>query len=134
MTDSGGKATGVLVSPQYSNARSILLLNNPASTLQNGTEILAAQLHPSSAGSWKTIREVLFFLPSLLSSCGDEQIIVFTTNHRDRHDVALLRPVNIDVGYLHRKENPIDQVRCYLYEKGNRWFASIPKLGLKILA
>ncbi|XP_058214167.1 uncharacterized protein LOC131325756 isoform X1 [Rhododendron vialii] len=36
----------------------------------------------------------------LLSSCGDEQIIVLTTNHIDRVDVALLRPLNIDL-YVH---------------------------------
>ncbi|KAG5512861.1 hypothetical protein RHGRI_038687 [Rhododendron griersonianum] len=29
----------------------------------------------------------------LFSSCGDEHIIVFTIQHRDRHDAALLRPV-----------------------------------------
>ncbi|KAH7852619.1 hypothetical protein Vadar_027073 [Vaccinium darrowii] len=139
-----GKATGVLVSPQYSNARSILLLNNPASNLQNGMAILAAQLHPSTAGSWKTIQEVLFFLPSLLSSCGDERIIIFTTNHRDRHDVALLRPVNIMLGtYNERKIQLIkcDAV-CMRKETGgsgnkkaqDQNLASISKSGLKILA
>ncbi|KAI8553586.1 hypothetical protein RHMOL_Rhmol05G0027300 [Rhododendron molle] len=51
---------------------------------------------------------VLFFLqltvPCLLkifyhlfSSCGDEHIIVFTTQHRDRHDAALLHPVGTDM-------------------------------------
>ncbi|KAH7851294.1 hypothetical protein Vadar_009497 [Vaccinium darrowii] len=67
---------------------------------------------------------LLKFVDSLLSSCGDERIIIFTTNHRDRHDVALVRPVNIDVRYLHRKENSIDQMRCGLHEKGNRWFGN----------
>ncbi|BFG39235.1 hypothetical protein CerSpe_255090 [Prunus speciosa] len=31
------------------------------------------------------------------SSCGDERIIVFTTNHKDRLDPALLRPGRMDV-------------------------------------
>ncbi|CAL9027138.1 unnamed protein product [Prunus brigantina] len=34
---------------------------------------------------------------TLWSSCGDERIIVFTTNHKDRLDPALLRPGRMDV-------------------------------------
>ncbi|KAJ4822966.1 hypothetical protein Tsubulata_000329, partial [Turnera subulata] len=33
----------------------------------------------------------------LWSSCGDERIIVFTTNHKDRLDPALLRPGRMDM-------------------------------------
>jgi chaperone BCS1 len=40
---------------------------------------------------------LLNFIDGLWSSCGDERIIVFTTNHRDRLDPALLRPGRMDV-------------------------------------
>ncbi|KAG5512900.1 hypothetical protein RHGRI_038724 [Rhododendron griersonianum] len=51
--DSGGKATEALVSPQYFHVRKISSSNNHVSTWLEVT-ILAAQLHPSSAGSWST--------------------------------------------------------------------------------
>ncbi|KAK4258613.1 hypothetical protein QN277_005044 [Acacia crassicarpa] len=44
-----------------------------------------------------TLSGVLNFIDGLWSSCGDERIIVFTTNHRDRLDPALLRPGRMDV-------------------------------------
>ncbi|XP_028765669.1 AAA-ATPase At3g50940-like [Neltuma alba] len=44
-----------------------------------------------------TLSAVLNFIDGLWSSCGDERIIVFTTNHRDRLDPALLRPGRMDV-------------------------------------
>lgn len=40
---------------------------------------------------------LLKFLDGLLSACGDEQIIVLTTNHRDLYDAALLRSFNMDI-------------------------------------
>ncbi|PRQ45150.1 putative ATPase, AAA-type, P-loop containing nucleoside triphosphate hydrolase [Rosa chinensis] len=33
----------------------------------------------------------------VLKICGDERIIVFTTNHKDRLDLALLRPGRMDM-------------------------------------
>ncbi|OMO84474.1 hypothetical protein COLO4_22024 [Corchorus olitorius] len=49
--------------------------------------------------SWK--RGYLFYGPpgtdGLWSSCGDERIIVFTTNHKERLDPALLRPGRMDM-------------------------------------
>ncbi|XP_047982851.1 AAA-ATPase At3g50940-like [Salvia hispanica] len=44
-----------------------------------------------------TLSGLLNFIDGLWSSCGDEKIIVFTTNHRDRLDPALLRPGRMDV-------------------------------------
>ncbi|KAF6161777.1 hypothetical protein GIB67_013854 [Kingdonia uniflora] len=38
-----------------------------------------------------TLSGLLNFIDGLWSSCGDERIIVFTTNHKDRLDPALLR-------------------------------------------
>ncbi|KAK9748437.1 hypothetical protein RND81_02G057200 [Saponaria officinalis] len=40
---------------------------------------------------------LLNFIDGLWSSCGDERIIIFTTNHKDRIDPALLRPGRMDM-------------------------------------
>ncbi|PRQ47542.1 putative ATPase, AAA-type, core, AAA-type ATPase domain-containing protein [Rosa chinensis] len=40
---------------------------------------------------------LLNFIDGLWSSVGDERIIIFTTNHKDRLDPALLRPGRMDV-------------------------------------
>ncbi|KAK6136732.1 hypothetical protein DH2020_029560 [Rehmannia glutinosa] len=40
---------------------------------------------------------LLNFIDGLWSSCGDERIIIFTTNHIDKLDPALLRPGRMDV-------------------------------------
>ncbi|CAK9142545.1 unnamed protein product [Ilex paraguariensis] len=44
-----------------------------------------------------TLSGLLNFIDGLWSSCGDERIIIFTTNHKDRIDPALLRPGRMDV-------------------------------------
>ncbi|XP_057499279.1 AAA-ATPase At3g50940-like [Actinidia eriantha] len=44
-----------------------------------------------------TLSGLLNFVDGLWSSCGDERIIVFTTNHKDKLDPALLRPGRMDV-------------------------------------
>lgn len=44
-----------------------------------------------------TLSGLLNFIDGLWSSCGDERIIVFTTNHKDKLDSALLRPGRMDV-------------------------------------
>ncbi|VFR03627.1 unnamed protein product [Cuscuta campestris] len=44
-----------------------------------------------------TLSGLLNFMDGLWSSCGDERIVVFTTNHKDRLDPALLRPGRMDV-------------------------------------
>ncbi|XP_022962730.1 AAA-ATPase At2g18193-like [Cucurbita moschata] len=44
-----------------------------------------------------TLSGMLNFMDGLWSSCGDERIIVLTTNHKDRLDPALLRPGRMDV-------------------------------------
>ena len=49
-------------------------------------------LHPQV-----TLSGLLNFIDGLWSSCGDERIIVFTTNHKDKLDPALLRPGRMDV-------------------------------------
>ncbi|KAG6594810.1 AAA-ATPase, partial [Cucurbita argyrosperma subsp. sororia] len=44
-----------------------------------------------------TLSGMLNFIDGLWSSCGDERIIIFTTNHKERLDPALLRPGRMDV-------------------------------------
>uniref|UniRef100_A0A803LDN8 AAA+ ATPase domain-containing protein n=1 Tax=Chenopodium quinoa TaxID=63459 RepID=A0A803LDN8_CHEQI len=48
-------------------------------------------------GNEVTLSGMLNFMDGLWSSCGDERIIVFTTNHKDRLDPALLRPGRMDL-------------------------------------
>ncbi|XP_010548314.1 PREDICTED: AAA-ATPase At2g18193-like [Tarenaya hassleriana] len=57
-----------------------------------------------------TLSGILNFIDGLWSSCGDERLIVFTTNHKDRLDPALLRPGRMDV-HIHMS---------YLTSKGFR--------------
>ncbi|KAF9676040.1 hypothetical protein SADUNF_Sadunf09G0097200 [Salix dunnii] len=44
-----------------------------------------------------TLSGLLNFVDGLWSSCGDERIIIFSTNHKERLDPALLRPGRMDV-------------------------------------
>ena len=44
-----------------------------------------------------TLSGLLNFVDGLWSSRGDQRIIVFTTNHKDRLDPAMLRPGRMDV-------------------------------------
>lgn len=44
-----------------------------------------------------TLSGLLNYMDGLWSSCGEERIIIFTTNHRDKIDPALLRPGRMDM-------------------------------------
>ncbi|VVB01497.1 unnamed protein product [Arabis nemorensis] len=44
-----------------------------------------------------TLSGLLYFIDGLWSSCGDERIIVFTTNYKEKLDAALLRPGRMDM-------------------------------------
>ncbi|PON99594.1 Spastin [Trema orientale] len=48
-------------------------------------------------GTSLTLSGLLNFVDGLWSSCGDERIIIFTTNHKERLDPALLRPGRMDM-------------------------------------
>ncbi|OVA18770.1 AAA+ ATPase domain [Macleaya cordata] len=61
-----------------------------------------------------TLSGLLNFIDGLWSSCGDERIIVFTTNHKDKLDPALLRPGRMDM-HIHMS---------YCTPKGFRLLAS----------
>ncbi|KAB2628148.1 mitochondrial chaperone BCS1-like [Pyrus ussuriensis x Pyrus communis] len=44
-----------------------------------------------------SLSAVLNFIDGLWSTCGEERIVVFTSNHKDRLDPALLRPGRMDL-------------------------------------
>ncbi|KAH7651025.1 mitochondrial chaperone BCS1 protein [Dioscorea alata] len=48
-------------------------------------------------GETVTLSGLLNFVDGLWSSCGEEKIIVFTTNYKERLDPALLRPGRMDM-------------------------------------
>ncbi|ONH97029.1 hypothetical protein PRUPE_7G165500 [Prunus persica] len=54
-------------------------------------------VHQQQSNNRLTLSGLLNFIDGLWSSCGDERIIVFTTNHKDRLDPALLRPGRMDI-------------------------------------
>ncbi|XWS45466.1 hypothetical protein CRYUN_Cryun15aG0139100 [Craigia yunnanensis] len=78
--------------------RSILLIED----IDCSSEVLERQTgnknkeQPAKAGQL-TLSGILNCIDGLWSSCGDERIIVFTTNYKDRIDPALLRPGRMDL-------------------------------------
>ncbi|XVE82555.1 hypothetical protein DITRI_Ditri16bG0014700 [Diplodiscus trichospermus] len=52
---------------------------------------------PSAIDPGVTLSGLLNFIDGLWSSCGNERIIIFTTNHKEKLDPALLRPGRMDV-------------------------------------
>lgn len=53
--------------------------------------------YPGRPQQQVTLSGLLNFIDGLWSSCGDERIIIFTTNHKEKLDPALLRPGRMDV-------------------------------------
>ncbi|KAL1144012.1 hypothetical protein V6Z11_A11G201200 [Gossypium hirsutum] len=53
--------------------------------------------HPYGTDPGVTLSGLLNFIDGLWSSCGNERIIIFTTNHKEKLDPALLRPGRMDV-------------------------------------
>ncbi|GER27988.1 P-loop containing nucleoside triphosphatehydrolases superfamily protein [Striga asiatica] len=54
-------------------------------------------LQESQEDEQLTLSGLLNFIDGLWSTCGDERIIVFTTNHKEKIDPALLRPGRMDM-------------------------------------
>ncbi|CAJ1942499.1 unnamed protein product [Sphenostylis stenocarpa] len=78
--------------------RSILVVEDIDCTIEfhdRRTESRASS--PGKKDRQVTLSGLLNFIDGLWSSCGDERIIVFTTNHKDKLDPALLRPGRMDV-------------------------------------
>lgn len=51
----------------------------------------------NTASTKLTLSGLLNFIDGLWSTCGDERIIIFTTNYKDKLDPALLRPGRMDL-------------------------------------
>ncbi|RWR82439.1 protein HYPER-SENSITIVITY-RELATED 4-like protein [Cinnamomum micranthum f. kanehirae] len=82
-----------------------------------------------------TLSGLLNFVDGLWSSCGDERIIIFTTNHKDRLDPALLRPgrmdMHIHMSYL--KSNAFNILSSnYLGIDDHKFFKEISQLLEKV--
>lgn len=77
-------------------SRSILVIEDIDCSVQTRDRQQGGD-HYDGSNSTFTLSGLLNFIDGLWSSCGDERIIVFTTNHKDRLDPALLRPGRMDV-------------------------------------
>ncbi|KAF8011098.1 hypothetical protein BT93_J1649 [Corymbia citriodora subsp. variegata] len=84
--------------------QSILVVKDIDCTIQlqdRTSETGATSMNPTSTGNRRqdqvTLSEFLNFIDGLWSSCDDERIIVFTTNHIEKLDPALLRPGSMDL-------------------------------------
>ncbi|KAF8018701.1 hypothetical protein BT93_H3563 [Corymbia citriodora subsp. variegata] len=81
--------------------RSILVVEDIDCTIEFHDRMAEARAaNPASRGKQEnqvTLSGFLNFIDGLWSSCGDERIIIFTTNHKEKLDPALLRPGRMDV-------------------------------------
>nr|GLL44351.1 AAA-ATPase At3g50940-like [Ipomoea trifida] len=79
--------------------RSILVIEDIDCSieLQNRNAEQWPHTHNQGDQSQLTLSGLLNFIDGLWSCCGDERIIVFTTNYKDRLDPALLRPGRMDM-------------------------------------
>ncbi|XP_022132459.1 AAA-ATPase At3g50940-like [Momordica charantia] len=80
--------------------RSILVVEDIDCSIQFQDRASEAKEEESSSSSRRravTLSGMLNFIDGLWSSCGDERIIIFTTNHKEKLDPALLRPGRMDV-------------------------------------
>ncbi|BBH08001.1 P-loop containing nucleoside triphosphate hydrolases superfamily protein [Prunus dulcis] len=80
--------------------RSILVIEDIDCSLEMHDRQFDEQQHfvyQQQSNNRLTLSGLLNFIDGLWSSCGDARIIVFTTNHKDRLDPALLRPGRMDI-------------------------------------
>ena len=82
-------------------------------------------------GSEVTLSGLLNFIDGIWSACGEERIIVFTTNHVDKLDPALVRPgrmdVHIELSYC-RKDAFRILAKNYLRVESHPMFDSIERM------
>ncbi|TMW89895.1 hypothetical protein EJD97_016517 [Solanum chilense] len=81
--------------------KSILVVEDIDATIDLQEKLSSRAAAPSNDSheeeSKVTLSGLLNFIDGLWSSCGDERIIIFTTNHVEKLDPALLRPGRMDV-------------------------------------
>ncbi|GMH25178.1 hypothetical protein Nepgr_027021 [Nepenthes gracilis] len=83
-----------------------------------------------------TLSGILNFIDGLWSSCGDERIIIFTTNYKDKLDPALLRPGRMDLHILMSYCTPCSfklLASSYLDIKHHALFPDIEELIKRVL-
>ncbi|CAO2816236.1 unnamed protein product [Amaranthus hypochondriacus] len=82
-------------------------------------------------GSEVTLSGLLNFIDGIWSACGEERVIVFTTNHVDKLDPALVRPgrmdVHIELSYC-RKDAFRILAKNYLRVESHPMFESIERM------
>ncbi|KAK4354136.1 hypothetical protein RND71_026330 [Anisodus tanguticus] len=78
----------------YTKNRSILVIEDIDCSIELRNRNDAAY---NQSQTQVTLSGLLNFIDGLWSSCGDERIIVFTTNYKDRLDPAFLRPGRMDM-------------------------------------
>ncbi|KAF5192885.1 Aaa-atpase [Thalictrum thalictroides] len=76
-----------------------------------------------------TLSGLLNFIDGIWSSSGDERIIIFTTNHKDRLDQALLRPGRMDkhihLSFCTTEGFNILALNYLGLHKNNKWYLEI---------
>ncbi|KAL6222370.1 hypothetical protein ACLB2K_005762 [Fragaria x ananassa] len=77
--------------------RSILVVEDIDCTIEFQDRMAESNRENGSPNNQVTLSGLLNFIDGLWSSCGDERIIIFTTNHKEKLDPALLRPGRMDV-------------------------------------
>lgn len=92
----------------------------------------SSELEKTSASNQQfSLSGLLNFIDGLWSSCGDERIIVFTTNNREKLDPALLRPGRMDM-HIHMSYLTVAGFRLlastYLNVHDHDGHALIPKI------
>lgn len=68
-----------------------------ANAMRKGGKAKTASFREESASPRVTLSGLLNFTDGLWSCCGEERLVVFTTNHRDSVDPALVRCGRMDV-------------------------------------
>lgn len=61
------------------------------------SKLVKDKVESEKKGSDVTLSGLLNFIDGIWSACGEERIIVFTTNYMDKLDPALVRPGRMDV-------------------------------------
>ncbi|EOA22404.1 hypothetical protein CARUB_v10003040mg [Capsella rubella] len=84
-----------------------------------------------------TLSGLLNFVDGLWSSCVEERIIIFTTNHKEKLDPALLRPGRMDVHILMDYCTPVvfkKLAALYLETEDHNLFEPLEKMFLEVKA
>ncbi|ONI30078.1 hypothetical protein PRUPE_1G229600 [Prunus persica] len=73
--------------------------------LRSNSELRRLLVSTANRSILLALSGLLNFIDGLWSGCGDERIIVFTTNYKDKLDPALLRPGRMDM-HIHMSCTP----------------------------